>query len=64
MEAMSILGPLLVILASILFVLSMVDIIKSTRTRKRNEYLVVWVMMVLMFPIFGPIIYFQMRRRV
>lgn len=50
----------LILLASILWFWAIIDIVKS-QFRKPN-YNVIWIFVVLFFPILGPIIYFQFKK--
>ncbi len=49
-----------IVLSGILWVWAVYDI---NKTRIRNKISQLWLLLVLFFPVFGPLIYFQMKRR-
>jgi len=51
---------ILIVLSAILWIWAVYDI---NKTRIRNRISLLWLLVVLFFPIIGPIIYFQMKSR-
>ena len=57
---MDVLPVTLIVLSVILWVWAVYDI---NKTRIRNEISLIWLLLVFAFPLIGPIIYFQIKRR-
>ncbi len=51
---------ILIVLTAFLWVWAVYDI---NKTRIRNKVSLLWLLLVLVFPMFGPIIYFQKKSR-
>ncbi|MBN2616621.1 MAG: PLDc N-terminal domain-containing protein [Bacteroidales bacterium] len=51
---------LLIVLSAILWVWAVYDI---NKTRIHTKMSLLWLLLVLIFPMIGPLIYFQMKRR-
>jgi len=51
---------ILIVLSAILWIWVVYDI---NKTRIRNKISLLWLLLMLVFPMIGPIIYFQMKRR-
>ncbi|MCW3787451.1 PLDc N-terminal domain-containing protein [Plebeiibacterium sediminum] len=51
---------ILIISAAMLCFMAMYDI---NKTRIRYKLSTLWLLLVILFPVFGPIIYFQLKRR-
>jgi len=52
---------ILIVLSVILWVWAVYDI---NKTRIRNKISLLWLLLILVFPMIGPIIYFQMKRSI
>ena len=57
---MDILTKILIILSSILWIWAIYD---TYVNRTRTNISLIWLFLILIFPMIGPIIYFQLKRR-